>query len=123
MHSDVRLDFVDFLEGQIFVNGLTFHRSCVRCNNQCHVSSSSFAGLLGSDCTSTVCIAFDAASKKLFCGTHCRRKQAKALYSCDPSTESNESLLPFKEGDVVEVLDNSHPDWWRALFKGRQVQA
>jgi hypothetical protein len=46
---------------------------------------------------------------------------AKALEDWDPE-EDDEDYLPFKEGDILEVLDKSAEleadDWWRARIKG-----
>jgi len=44
------------------------------------------------------------------------KPMAKALYEYT-ATQSDE--LDLKEGDKVELLDSTHPDWWMGTIKGR----
>lgn len=40
---------------------------------------------------------------------------ARALYDF---TGADRGELPFRKGDLIEVVEQSHPDWWRGRIDG-----
>eukprot|EP00126_Sphaerothecum_destruens_P006324 Sdes_comp19309_c0_seq1m10427 len=44
------------------------------------------------------------------------RRTVLALYQFEAKEEGE---LSFEEGDVLHVIDDSHPDWWKGEFRGR----
>ena len=43
---------------------------------------------------------------------------ARALYDF---TGADRGELPFRKGDLIEVVEQSHPDWWRGRIDGGPV--
>jgi len=43
-------------------------------------------------------------------------KRVKALYDFEPHEEGE---LPFKEGDIIRVIDSVYKDWWKGELRGQ----
>ncbi|PLW10528.1 hypothetical protein PCANC_04326 [Puccinia coronata f. sp. avenae] len=43
-------------------------------------------------------------------------KRVKALYDFEPNEEGE---LPFKEGDIIRVIDSVYQDWWKGELRGQ----
>ncbi|MBW0511895.1 hypothetical protein O181_051610 [Austropuccinia psidii MF-1] len=43
-------------------------------------------------------------------------RRVKALYDFEPNEEGE---LPFKEGDVIRVIDSAYKDWWKGELRGQ----
>ncbi|TFK50033.1 SH3-domain-containing protein [Heliocybe sulcata] len=48
-----------------------------------------------------------------------RTTRAKALWDYNENGETPDDL-PFRAGDIIEIISETNPDWWTGRFNGRQ---